>query len=411
MIPEGVLCRATATPSGVGGAPSEYTDAMALPGRLPSEVDVVVVGAGFAGASVAAALTRAGVTSGLVLERELLPGSHASGRNAAMARQLEADPTLLKLTIEGVRKLRAKEVVGRPVLCQTGGLYLIHGEPDRATEWRTQLQEWCVPSELLPAAQARRRFPFLSRFEFNYTLFCPTDGVVDIHALLTDLLEEARSAGFQVITDCGCESLILDGSVVRGVRTPHGEVGARIVVDAAGAWAGYLGRLSAPLPLKRLRRHLFVSGDTGLLPHDAPLVWDLDVGYYVRPEGAGLLLCPCDETERPPEIPEVDPDAEDLLADKLLKYAPGLANITLRRSWACLRTFAPDRLPVIGWDPDIDGLFHVSGLGGFGMTTSLAVGDIASTLIRGGVVDWIEAGSFSARREALSSFRGATIDR
>ena len=380
-------------------------------GRLPSEVDVVVVGAGFAGASVAAALTQAGVTSGLVLERELLPGTHASGRNAAMARQLEADPVFRKLAIQGVQRLRAKTVSGSPVLRQSGGLYLIHGEPAPAAEWCAQLHEQCVPAELLSAIKARQRFSFLSRFEFDYAVFCPTDGIVDIHALLSDLLAEAKHAGFAIITDCACESLILEGSVVHGVRTKHGEIHARIVVDATGAWAGCLGRESAPLPLKRLRRHLFVSGDTGLLPHDAPLVWDLDVGYYVRPEGAGLLLCPCDETERPPEMPEVDPEAEDLLVDKLLKYAPGLANITLRRSWACLRTFAPDRLPIIGWDPDIHGLFHVSGLGGFGMSTSLAVGDIASTLIRGGVVDWIDAGAFSARREALSSFRGATIDR
>ncbi len=84
-----------------------------------------MIGAGFAGASVAAALTRAGVTSGLVLERELLPGSHASGRNAAMARQLEEDPVLLKLAVEGVRLLRAKAVAGCPVLRQTGGLYLV----------------------------------------------------------------------------------------------------------------------------------------------------------------------------------------------------------------------------------------------------------------------------------------------
>jgi D-arginine dehydrogenase len=383
---------------------------MALHGRAPSEVDAVVIGAGFAGASVAAALTRAGVTRGVVLEREPLPGSHASGRNAAMARQLEADPVLLKLAIEGVRRLRAKTVAGCPVLRQSGGLYLTHGEPHPAAEWCAQLHEQCVPAELLSAVRARQRFPFLSSFEFDSALFCPTDGIVDIHALLSDLLAEAKHGGFEVITDCACESLIHDGSAVHGVRTPSGEVGARTVVDAAGAWAGCLGRESTPLSLKRLRRHLFVSGDTGLLPHDAPLVWDLDVGYYVRPEGAGLLLCPCDETERPPEIPEVDPDAEDLLVDKLLKYAPGLANITLRRSWACLRTFAPDRLPVIGWDPDIDGLFHVSGLGGFGMTTSLAVGDIASTLICGGAVDWIDAGSFSARREALGSFHSATVD-
>ena len=165
-----------------------------------------------------------------------------------------------------------------------------------------------------------------------------------------------------------------------------------------------LGRASWPpvrsTPLKCFRRHLFVSGDAEFLPRDAPLVWDLDIGYYVRPEGAGLLLCPCDETEHPPGMPAVDPEAEALLADKLLKHAPGLADISLRRSWACLRTFAPDRLPVIGWDPEIDGLFHVSGLGGFGVTTSLAIGDVASTLICGGVVDWIEVGSFSARRRS-----------
>jgi D-arginine dehydrogenase len=376
---------------------------VAVLGRLPSEVDVVVIGAGFAGASVAAALTRAGVASGLILERELLPGSHASGRNAAMARQLEADPVLRKLAIEGVQRLRAKTVAGSPVLRQSGGLYLTHGEPHPAAEWCAQLHEQCVPAELLSAVKARQRFPFLNRFEFDYALFCPTDGIVDIHALLSDLLAEARRAGFEIITDCACESLIVDGSVVRGVRTPRGEVSARIVVDAAGAWAGCVGRESAPLPLKRLRRHLFVCGDAGLFPRDAPLVWDLDVGYYVRPEGEGLLLCPCDETEHPPDIPEVDPEAEDLLVDKLLKYAPGLANITLRRSWACLRTFAPDRLPIIGWDPDIDGLFHVSGLGGFGVTTSLAIGDVASTLFCGGVVDWIEVSSFSAGRGALRS--------
>jgi D-arginine dehydrogenase len=255
----------------------------------------------------------------------------------------------------------------------------------------------------MPVAKARQCFPFLSRFEFDYTLFCPTDGIVDIHGLLRDLLSEAKCAGFEVVTGCACESLILKGSVVGGVRTPRGEVSARIVVDATGAWAGYLGRLSTPLPLKRLRRHLFVSGDSGTLPSDAPLVWDLDVGYYVRPEGAGLLLCPCDETEHPREMPAVDPEAEDLLVDKLLEHAPGLADITLLRSWACLRTFATDRLPVIGWDPEIDGLFHVSGLGGFGVTTSLAIGDIASTLICGGVIDWIDVGAFSAGRDALRS--------
>ena len=79
-----------------------------------------------------------------------------------------------------------------------------------------------------------------------------------------------------------------------------------------------------------------------------------------------------------------------LLAEKLAAGAPALADVTIRRSWACLRTFAADRRPVIGPDPDLPGLFHVSGLGGFGMTTSAAVGELAATLLAGGHPDWID---------------------
>lgn len=364
-------------------------------------VDVAVIGAGFAGASVAAALARAGVTSGLILEREPMPGVHASGRNAAMARQLESDEALAQLTLEGVRRLRAKRVAGHPVLNETGGLYLIQGTADEAAGQLEPLREHSVPVEVLEPGDARRRFPFLSGFSFSHALFCPTDGIVDIHALLSDLLAEAASGGFEFVTECTADDLILDGGAVRGLQTSHGQVRAGIVINAAGAWAGHIGRASAPLPLKPLRRHLFFGICDGSVPRDAPLVWDLDIRYYVRPEGAGLLLCACDEAERPPGIPAVDPEIAELLADKLLTYAPGLANVSVRRSWACLRTFAPDRFPVIGWDPKISGLFHVSGLGGFGVTTSLAVGELASALISGKAVNWIDANSFSPGREAL----------
>jgi glycine/D-amino acid oxidase-like deaminating enzyme len=371
---------------------------MGLESRIPSKVGVVVIGAGFAGASTAAALARAGVTSGLVLERELVPGTHASGRNAAIARQVESDPALLKLAVEGVRQLRMKSVGGCPVLSQTGGLYLVHEDTSRAAKQVDQLWAQRVPAELLPPADARQLFPFLRGFHFDCAILCPTDGVIDIHALLSSLLAEAREGGFEIATDCAAESLILDGCAVRGLQTRLGEIGAPIVVDASGAWAGHLGRRSSPLPLKPLRRHLFFGGNPGLLPRHAPFVWDLDIGYYLRAESGGLVICPCDEAEHPPGMPAVDPNVADLLADKLLECAPASADVGLRRCWACLRTFAPDRLPIIGWDPEISGLFHVSGLGGFGVTTSLAVGELASARICDRDVGWIDGDSFSAKR-------------
>jgi glycine/D-amino acid oxidase-like deaminating enzyme len=237
---------------------------MALPGRLPSEVDVVVIGAGFAGASAAEALALAGVTSGVVLERELLPGSHASGRNAAMARQLDEDPVLLKLAVEGVRRLRAKNVDGRPVLRQTGGLYLIHGKSDRAAEWRALLHHYCVPSELWPAAKARQRFLFLREFEFDYALFCPTDGIVDIHALLSDLLAEATAAGFEVITGAATisareESMANLANVVQQLKQERGQAQRRIeqldeALKALGSLGGLRGRVGRAQTLGKKRR-------------------------------------------------------------------------------------------------------------------------------------------------------------
>lgn len=360
--------------------------------QLPSWAEVIVVGAGFAGASTAAALARAGAARGLILEREATPGTHASGKNAAMARQVEAEPELLVLAVEGVRQLRTRSVDGRPILTETGGLYLYHGDAGRALAQVGQMRTCSVPAEWLPAGEARKRYPFLRGFHFDHAILSPTDGVIDIHALLLDLLGEARRGGFRVVTDCAVDSLIIEAGAVRGVRTQRGEVRADTVVDAGGAWAGHLGRESNPLPLRPLRRHLFVGGNAESVPQGAPLVWDLDAGYYLRPEGVGLLLSPCDESESRPGIPAVDPAAADLLADKLLEHAPGLADIEIRRNWACLRTFAPDRLPVIAWDPEIAGLFHVAGLGGFGVTTSLAVGELAARRIRGADVPQVATG-------------------
>jgi D-arginine dehydrogenase len=90
-------------------------------------------------------------------------------------------------------------------------------------------------------------------------------------------------------------------------------------------------------------------------------------------------------------MPSTDPAAAEMLADKLAHHAPGLGNLSLRKAWACLRTFAPDRRPFVGADPDLPGLFHVSGLGGFGMMTSAAVGELAALSVTGRAPDWIDA--------------------
>jgi len=193
---------------------------MASPGesaenQTSSAAGVVIVGGGFAGAATAAALARAGIASGVLLEREAACGTYASGRNAAIARQVESDPLLAQMAIRGVGLLRKTHVDGHPVLRQTGGFYLLHADTEAgAAPWTAPLTAHGVPFELLAREPALRRFPMLAAFDFTCAIYCPTDGIVDIHALLGDMLAQAKAGGFRVAVNRAAESLIVEDGAV-----------------------------------------------------------------------------------------------------------------------------------------------------------------------------------------------------
>lgn len=363
---------------------------MRPPTQLPTRADYVIVGAGFAGAATAWALGRRGPCTGVILDRELTFGVHASGRNAAMSRLTDSDSLITALAWRSTSHIRALENEPGELLRPTGGLTLAnHGDTEELEAAFAVLRAQSIPCELLGAPAARARFPFLQAWNFHLALWSPEEGIVDIHALLSRYLKLARQTGFTLVTNCAAEGLILEDGKVAGVRTSQGEIRTTTVIDASGAWAGHLGREANPLPLQPRRRHLFVSGPLDhALPTD-PFVWLQAPAFYFRAEGDGLLLSPCDETVAPPGIPATDPAATELLAEKLATLAPTLADISIRRQWACLRTFTPNRRPIIGPDPDQPGLFHVAGLGGFGMTTSAAVGELAADLLHGTTPNWL----------------------
>ncbi len=362
----------------------------------------LIIGAGFAGASTARALARLGEGPGLMLEREATYGVHASGRNAGLLKLSEDDPVVRTLAVRTAAQLKVMEADPSDLVRPTGGLTLCPAEGVPALEdVHGHLRRAAVAGEVLTAAQARSRFPFLSHFSadaFAAALWCAGEGVVDVHALLTHYLRTARDGGFALRPNCGVEDLLVEAGRVVGVETAGGTIRADVIIDATGAWAGRLGRGARRLPLQPVRRHLFVSGPVARVTRDLPFVWVEGSDFYLRAEGDGLLLSPCDATPADPGLPSTDPAAAELLADKLARHAPGLGNLSIRKAWACLRTFAPDRRPTIGADPDWPGLFHVSGLGGFGMMTSAAVGELAAALLLGRAPDWIDAAAVNPSR-------------
>jgi len=199
------------------------------------------------------------------------------------------------------------------------------------------------------------------------------------------LLRSIEALGGRVSRDTEVARVEVSGGRVTGVRLASGEqLGAERVVIAAGAWGALVGAgCDAALPLQPRRRHLVQLALPPGMEADAPVVWSLGDEMYLRPESGGLLASPCDEAAWEPEIPASDPAGLELLARKLGRLAPRLAESSVRRAWACLRTFAPDAAAVVGPDPRVAGLSWLGGLGGHGMTGGPAAGELLAATITG----------------------------
>lgn len=332
--------------------------------------DILIVGGGVAGLATAAAL--AGKRKRVVLlEREPAFGLHSSGRNAAIARTLTGRAEHTALALEGRALLEEAGLLER-----TGGLLL--GASDRS------LDPVVAEASAFGEAITTGRGSGWEDLRAEGHVAIPGDGIIDTHAMLQRCAVLARHGGVELRPGCGVQSLQQNAQGFR-VTTDSGALQTRVLVNAAGAWAGELGRLAGGMDLRLvpLRRHLGWSA----APFPAPQswAWFVDRPLYMRPESGGLLMCPCDETEVAPPAPGHQPDtdhaAAESLAERVRRLAPNLADRPLTRMWSGLRTFSPDRRFTLGWDPVNPHVFWVAALGGHGMTTGLAVGKLAAKLL------------------------------
>ncbi len=359
---------------------------------LPRRVDAVVVGAGFAGASAARALALRGMKV-LVLDAETLPGSHSSGRNAAILRRVIEDPSTAALARRGGEAIASPppDLAAEHPFLDRHGVLLVAGEGPAAA------------ALLAAAAEARRAgldvaapdpagalalAPVLRDAPVAAAAWSPGDGTVDVAGLLDALLRSVRARGGVVAAGASLVGVRRSGGKVSSVDTSRGNVRASLVVDAAGAAADPVAALAGlpPLGILPFRRHLYHLGANPLVAHGSPVVWDTGRGIYLRSEGTGVLASPCDEDPWPPilEEPRAVPAVRALLVDRLEESFPRYGRFTVRRAWAGLRTFAPDRRFVLGPDPRLAGFAWCAGLGGHGVSTAVAVGEALAGLVLDG---------------------------
>lgn len=342
---------------------------------MTNSFDFVVVGAGIAGASIAAEIALHGRT--LVLEAEDTPGYHATGRSAAFWEECYGGPEIVPLTLASGPWLR-----DGGFLANRGALYLAREADETAVEeFFIRFADTGAEFSRVGPDDLAELVPGISE-DWDRGIRQRACADIDVAALHAHYLAEAKRGGAQLL----CRARLASAKRVDGrwklLLADGREIAAGVLVDAAGAWADEVAAMAGakPLGIQPLRRTVVQLRVDPAPPQEMPLCLDISGGFYFKPENGRLWLSPHDET--PSEAVDAAPEEYDVaLAIDRLQGVTDWRIEAVERKWAGLRSFAPDRLPVYGFDPVVEGLFWFAGQGGYGIQTSPAAARLASQIL------------------------------
>jgi D-arginine dehydrogenase len=347
---------------------------------LSDAFDIAIIGAGIAGASIAAELGPHARVA--LLEAEDQPGYHSTGRSAAFWAQTYGGPRIQPLTSASGSWLDAHGFFG-----PRGALNIARaGQEDRVEAMLRDFAAAGVRIERMDRKALEARLPGLLP-EWQSGAWEPDCRDIDVAAVLAHYLGAARRAGVALFTRTPVSRIEWNGHWHITAQS-GAEFAAALIVNAAGAWADEVARIAgiAPLGLQPMRRTIAQLRTQPAAPTDLPLVIDIEGSFYFKPENGRLWLSPHDETPTPPC--DAAPEEIDVaLAIDRMQHVIDWTVERVEHRWAGLRTFAPDRLPVYGRDPARPEFAWFAGQGGFGIQTAPAAARLTAQRLLGHAPD------------------------
>jgi sarcosine oxidase, subunit beta len=371
--------------------------------------DVVLIGGGIVGSSIAYHLVAAGCKNVLVIERETAQGRGSTGKSMGGVRAQFSTPVNIQMSLYSIPFYAScEERLGYPCDYRPQGyLFCATNEKHMAylrANYEKQIAMGLKNARLVAGDEIRSMFPLLRGDDIVGGSFCSTDGFVDPYSAMIGFMTWASDHGatlWKNTSVTGITRNIGDGSFE--VLTTRNTVSTRTVVNCAGPWAASITQMvDIDLPVEPLRRMLVPTEPFDQFPHTAPMIVDMSTGFHFRPEGRGFLLAWNDPEETPGYKTDFDASFIEKILTRAADRVPIFENVAVnpQRAWAGLYEMTSDHHPILGESPAVPGFFFANGFSGHGVMHSPATGKILSDLILTGKTELIDASLLNFARFA-----------
>ncbi|MBD3332464.1 FAD-dependent oxidoreductase [candidate division GN15 bacterium] len=355
---------------------------------MKKNADVVIIGGGIIGMAVAFYLAREKYGDIVLLEKEKFLGSWSTSKAAGGIRAQFSIKVNIEMSMLSERMFRQFEndTGYNAVFDQVGYMFLLSRDEDvEAFTRHVELQRSCgLDVKVLKPDEISQYAPHVRTDDLQMATLCLEDGLGDPHEFLSGYEHAARKMGVEIALETEVTGFDFEGGKITTVKTSQGDIEAPIVINAAGAFSGKIGEMAGTdVPVKPYRRQCVTTGPLDFVKPTFPMVVDVATGLYNHKESKGLLLGWADGSQESSFDVSIDPDYTDGILERALDRMPLLETAEVANVWAGLYETTPDHRGIIGYDPKVENLFHVTGFSGHGMMHAPAAGIVTMETLTG----------------------------
>ncbi|MDD2922356.1 MAG: FAD-dependent oxidoreductase [Anaerolineales bacterium] len=370
--------------------------------NLPNTADIVIIGGGVMGASAAYHLALRGMKNIVLLEKEELFGTGATGRCAGGVRYQFSTEINVKLSIESLPMIeRFKDEIGQDVNYRQCGYLLVATNQTDANIFKHNVElqnNLGVATQLLSGDEVRARLPLMKFDDALAGTFNPKDGLVDPNSVVMGYIGAAQKMGVLALAGVEATGIKLNGDHIEEVQTNLGGIKTRVVLNAAGPWAGRIGSMAGvQIPLIPLRRQMFTTNSLKEVPEDFPFVIDFAKSLYFHREGDGLLIGMSNQNEKPGFDQNVDEDFELENLEAAIERMPIVEKASRASHWAGLYEVTPDAHPIYG-ATNVNGFYLCAGFSGHGFMHGPISGKLMAEYILDGKFSSVDVSMLDLKR-------------